>query len=774
MVYKPAMKFNSPELVNQAIWTMRLADVPRGTNRANVNRLMNGWPPYTEEERQANNVEINVNFLDAPQLLADSRRSYYNGFQAGNKFFTITTDYGPPYSRIKWGRIITRELARIMKGSRLYAECLDSQFAGTTLHGVGPAVWLDRDHWCPEEKGIEDVLIPGDTLRSLRNLDHFAVYYQYTAEQLWRLTHGPKVDPAWNMDMVESALDWAHGQTQSQLSYSDLFSPEKVEERFKEDLGFYGTDSVPTIDFWKFFYHEDRKKQAGWRMKVVLDTPGEYEIGARAPSKNKTGSDQDSWLYDPGDRVYADKIEELIHFQFGDLSAVSPFRYHSIRSLGWLIYSVCHLQNRLLCKYYESVIEHLNQYFRGNESDKTRVTKVDLVNYGFVPDGLSFVRPEERWRIDGPLAQEAMNGLRQRLEYSAAQYRQGRDMGVDKEKTATQVMAEVNSSMAMVGTMLMQAYRYQKYQYQEICRRFCRKGSSDPDVRSFRVRVLKEGVPEEALNVACWNVEPEKVMGGGNKTLQLAMADSLLQMRPILDPEAQKVVDRIVIATRTDNDDLADRLVPEIKAPSASAQQASAMFATLMMGIKVPPATGVNHVDVIETLMGDMAQVLQRITASGGQTDPKELMGLQNVAQQVGLHLQILSQNKLERERVRKYGKELGQIMNLVKALAQQMVKAAQAKAKQQGQGNGMDPQMVAKMQAEIIKAQAKADIQRKSHAQRTAEREVQFDREEARKDRQTAADIQRENAKSMAETFRTGVIEAASAETTPEPTEPE
>lgn len=749
---------------------MRLADLPRGTNRGLINSLCNGNAPYTEQERQDSNVEINVNFLDATQLCADARRSLYNGFQAPGKFFTVTLDYGPIYSRIRWGKVITEELQKIMKGSRLYAECLDSQFASVVLHGIGPAVWTDREHWVPEEKGVEDVLVPGDTLRSFRNLDHFAVFCQYTPEQLWRLTHGPKVDPGWNMGMVQRALTWAHNQTQSQLSYSDLFSPEKVEERFKQDLGFYGTDAVPTIDFWKFYYHEDKAKESGWRLRMVLDTPGEWEIASgrksskavqKMPSKNLIGDDQGEWFYNPGDRVYADDLEKLVHFQFGDLSAVAPFHYHSIRSLGWLLYSVCHLQNRLLCKYNEAVFENLLQFFRGNEQDKTRVQKIDLHHFGFVPDGVSFVRPEERWQVNERLVESAIDRNRERMEYSAAQYRQGQDQGAQgKEKTATEVMAQVNSAMAMVGTMLTQAYRYQGYQYREIVRRFCVKNSADADVRKFRACVLRRGVPEKVLDATLWNIEAEKVMGGGNKTLQLAMADSLLQMRPLLDPESQRIVDRIAIAARTDNSDLADRLVPEVKTVSDSAHDAANSFATLMLGAPVPLKTGVNHVDAVEVLLADMAAVIQRIEGTGGMATPQELAGLQNVAQHIGQHLQILAQDKNTKQAVRQYGDELGQLMNLVKGYGQRLAEQQQAQA-QQGNG-GLDPKDAAKIQGQMLMAKVKADNAAKSHASRTAQKQLSWEREEMRKEQQHALDMRRQMHQTRVDTASQDLVTAA------------
>ena len=82
------------------------------------------------------------------------------------------------------------------------------------LHGNGPVFWVDRDHWCPSAVAIQDVLIPSRTLRSMENLDHFAVFRQWTYEQLYKMTHGPKVDEGWQMDAVEWRSEMGAGTDQ--------------------------------------------------------------------------------------------------------------------------------------------------------------------------------------------------------------------------------------------------------------------------------------------------------------------------------------------------------------------------------------------------------------------------------------------------------------------------------------------------------------------------------------------------------------------------------
>jgi hypothetical protein len=67
------MKFTTAASVEQLVWEMRLADYPRALNRAAMNTLANGAPPYTEQEQQQNNINTNVNFLDYTELLVDAR-----------------------------------------------------------------------------------------------------------------------------------------------------------------------------------------------------------------------------------------------------------------------------------------------------------------------------------------------------------------------------------------------------------------------------------------------------------------------------------------------------------------------------------------------------------------------------------------------------------------------------------------------------------------------------------------------------------------------------
>lgn len=778
------MNFSSAAAIESICQQLRLADYPRSLNRARIDSLMNGSPPYSAEEERENNIAINVNSLEGTKLAHDARSQFANAFQKPGEFFTARTDMGPVHKRQKYGTIVSREVNKIMKRSPIYFETLRSKFAMLTLQGIGPSAWETPQMWCPDAVGIEDVMIPSNTLLTMKNLPFFAIFRSYTAYELHRLTHGPKVDPAWNMTVVNSLLKWCDTNT-AQLSGStwpQTWSPEKMESRMKDDSGLYASDAVPTIDTYDFYWFNDDKKVSGWNRRIIVDAYGPPGVGGVLPTR-KTNGVTDGFLYDPKDRKYGSKMSEIINFQFADLSAVAPFRYHSVRSLGFLLYAVCHLQNRLRCKFNEAVFEGLMMYMRVRSMDDAeRALKINLISRGIIDETVQFLPQAERWQVNAQLSELGLNQNQQIINQNSSSHvqSQGRT-NPDVEKTAFQVRAELNATTALISSALLQAYQYQAFEYTEIFRRFCIKNSRDVDVRTFRLNCLKAGVPEKMLVPEAWELEPERVMGSGNKTMEMAIAQQLMEWRPLYDPQSQREILRISTLSATDDPGLTKSLVPEeADKLTDSKQKAMGAMGSLMLGLPFEFGVTDNRVEVTEVLLAEFAMMVGRIQKSGGMAKPEQLIGFQSVAKTIDEQIQIISQDKGQQERVRKYSDALGQIMNLVKAFAQrlqQQMKAAQAN----GDGNGApDPKDKAKAEAIVIQAKVKAESGSTSHAQKTAQRQVSWEAEEKRKQQQhelemqeqaqfTQAEIAAQDIKTAAEIRRERAKADNAPETTPE-----
>lgn len=755
------MTFNDPQLVSSIVWQMRIADYPRGSNRAAIDRLFNGFPPLSENEREAQQAHTNVNKLSGPKIAADARRTYNQAFFKTLRYFNVTLPDCTDNKRLAWENIITREINRPLKKSLRYFEFIRSQQAMTVLHGIGTGFWSDSERWCPVAVSPGDIMIPSGTLLTMENLTMFAVWRQFTPYELRKLAKRETPDKAWNQETVDSALKWCEGQIErgnliGMVPSDVVYAPERLQEWFKENTGYYGSDIVPTIDCWMFFYQDDSGDECGWKRCIVVDTPGELKNGGTMPDSDvlgRTGAERGFLYY--SDDIYARDLESIVHFQFGDASSVGPFRYHTVRSLGWLLYSMAHLENRLFCKRMDATFENAMQYFRvSNPEDKERVTKIDLHNFGVVPEGIQFVTQQERWNINPTLLDASAMEVKQSMVETASQFREGREASPSVEKTATQVMAEVNSANAIVGSMLLQAYTYAGYQYREIARRFCIPNSVDPDVREFRKRVLKAGVPEEYLDIDCWDVTPEQSMGSGNKMLQIAIADKLMAARNLLGPAEQREVLHDYFLANGDDPAKAERLVPEIETPSNTAAEADQSLAALLMGIQVRPKRGENQIEVVESWLAGIAQRIRLVQSVG--PDAEDIIGLQNALQAVTQRVQLIAQDPNEAERVKQYGEA-------IQALAQVIGQMQPAEPQQQ---NGqLDPVVAGKLQAQQATAAMKNKLAAEKHAQQFAQKQVNFAQDMAMKRQSGQLDMAERAAQIQADILEQGIRTGAEVE---------
>jgi hypothetical protein len=717
---------------------MRQADYPRGLNRARINNLFNGFPPFSEAEVEENEIEVNINELSGPVAAHDARSQFYSAVMKPGQFFTARTDAGPRHKRQEYGVIASTQAAKLMKRCIRYIECFRSKFALNVLHGIAPSGWRDPDRWCPEAYGIEDVMVPANTLLAMENLPFVPIYKQFTAPELIKLTRGPRRDPAWNMDLVNACIEWVDSQTMSLVgsNWPEIWAPEKQEERVKSDGGFYVGDQVPTVDCWDFYFWNDDGKRSGWSRRMILDSWSRPALDGSAQGMRYNRRQgkiyekpfDNQFLYNPGKRKFASNLHEIITWQFADLSAVAPFRYHSVRGLGYLLYAICHLQNRLYCKFSEAQFEQLMMYFRvKSKEDAARALKVDLVHRGFVDDTIQFIPNNERYQIRSDLVQLGLATNQNIIGRNSASWTANPSSTQDKrDLTATQWMGEANKVTQLVSSALNQAYIYQAVEYREIFRRLCRKNSRDADCRKFQAACLQQGIPEKVLySEDAWDIEAERIMGAGNKSLELLIARQLMEWRHYFDPEPQRDILRYSTLALTDNAEMTEGLVPRQPEITSSVHDAQLAVAPLMMGMPVSIKSGINRIEYIETMLASLGMAIQKISKRGQIATMDELIGLGNVAAHIRDNVQVLAQDPNETQQVATYNKQLQGLMNLVKRMAQMVEE--QMKSQNGGMGQ-QDREAMAKIQSMKVISDAKAANTRESHAQRTAQRRIQFE----------------------------------------------
>jgi hypothetical protein len=692
-------------------------------NRSKINELFEGFPPFDDEEAETNHIDTNVNFLEAPSLAHKARSTWNNAFLKPGNFFTITLDSGPIHKRNAWSHSITKHINRAMKGSLPYIETIRATGAQVILHGIGPKIWEEAKRWRPTEIGIEDLLFPSNTWVNLRNLSHFALFRRFTAEELFTMTHGKHVDPGWQMPVVEKILARLAAEPMGkQASFRDTMNPEKIVNFYKANSGFLDSDCVPPVNVWHFYHKDEWEGKICWFKKTIVDD---------------TEFDASEFLYNP-ERPYAGDLSQLLHLQFGDGANVAPFFYHTVRSLGYLLFAVCHLQNRLRCSFMDAIMRATHEYFRiHGGDDRARMQKAELVNLGLVPEGLEFVPRDQRWQVDEALVVAGLSQNRQLMSENASAFVQDVDSGSGKELTATEVMARLNNANALVSSLLSMAYTYAEFEYREIARRFTIENSGDKEIEKARLAMLKDHVPAQYLNVERWQIQTERVMGGGNKTLELTQAKAMMEVKSQFDTDAQREILRDYTLAVTDDPDKADRWIPDDEKPiSASEHDAQLAVGALMNLAPVGVVQGIDHIGYVETMLLSMKSIMDDIKAIG-QPTPQQVVGLMACFGHVSGHIQIIAQDEENVQRVKRYGDFLKPIMNQVKAWSQQLGEAARANAQQNGEQ--------AQMAAELMKAQSKIKIAEVSAAKKEQRKDIQFVKEQKRKDAQTMVEAQRQ-----------------------------
>jgi hypothetical protein len=748
------MRFDTCSAIETVIWTMRLAEQTRSADRATILRLFNGAPPFNEATAEENNIQINVNDLVGTNAITQASLQWDNNLQSAANYFIARPDFGPGHKRFEWSQKATRNLNRLLK--RKPAMNGQSTGAGknTLLFGMGPTMWQDRRSVIPKVIPVSSLLIPSETeIDDFEDgLQYFAIFREWNAAQLWDMTHGPKVDPGWNMKMVQSQLDYIRDEvSKSPNMQAYQFMAERTEELLKQDKGLFGSDACPTVDVWDFYFREAENGK-GWYRRILLDWGGGSEMTGVMPESKNQVDGKSEFLYSSGKRRFSDSLGQILHCQFGSCAPYAPVKYHGLRGLGWMLYGICDLENRLHCKFNEAVFEQLMWFFQtASGQDLARLKKANFEHMGVIPAGIRFLTAQERFTPNMPLVQMAREWNQKLISDSSTSYTPDFEKAAGGQAlTATETMARVNASQALASAIIKKGYSQEKFKYQEMFRRACLKNSKDPIATEFRKRCLQDGIPEEMLDPEKWDIEPEQILGGGNKTVQMAIVGFLQQIRKNLPPNGQRLVDNLSVSAATEIPELAEEIAPIGDNKTASRSMTNAQDATprILRGMPYTLPDDAVHEDFAVVWLHDLAFEVQKAQQRGGMASQEDLMGMAGLVTNIQGVLSIMGadKDKDEREKVKMLEGHLSDLSNHVKAFAQRLQQQMQSQAKQQGQqpgGNGAET--AGKVQSMLITAQAKAKITENSAAQRTAQKQKQWEMGERRKDLQTQAEIGRE-----------------------------
>lgn len=723
MATKLPSDFSDASKVNAILETMQTVENVRAQDRALIDTLFNGKRPFTDEEVKKHQIRINVNWNEGNKILQDANRQVNNATLHVGKFCNAVCQGGPPEKRDEMSIKFTTNLHKILRAGngagklgKKHLFLRRTRNASVCLHGIGPMMWTNAYDPLPRFIPLEDLLIPTDTTLDMTNITQFGVNMYLTQGEFYDMANSAQSQKGWNKPMVNAILNALKDPKASDNTPDYLRQPEKWQENFKQNKCYYDADTVARVKLRWFLYQKAEDKK--WYRRIVLR---EVPAGVTMPDGSTLGT---QFIF-TSDEPFADDIDHILHIQFGDCSIVPPLKYHSVRGLGVMLFAVIECMNRLRCQFTQHVFDALAPWLRiQNPNDRARQQKVELFPYTILEDGVSVVPNTERHQIQPGLVESIMSQFRQLMSENSASFVQDINDGTQKEMTATEAQARLQSVNVMVGGMLQMMYSQEVFYFSEVIRRFCAKNATNEDVKKFQKMCKQDGIPQELMMADNWLVEIEKVLGAGDNMIAQQEASMLFAAKRNFDPTSQRKIDHLWVQTITRNPDMANSLVP-MTPPKATdgTYEAEDVFGTLMEGIPITMREGIDQQGYIEAMIGMMSAKVGQIEQAGGEEGgvgtPEDIIGLATVANDIEQHIALFAQNPQNKELVAEYSNALGQLMNMVKAFAQRLGEKMKS---QMG-----DTETQAKAQSIIMLAETKSKVVHAQALQKLQQKQMQF-----------------------------------------------
>ena len=535
----PKSRLKDVKAATELFDSLRRGDEGSAVNRTRVQAMFDGAAPYSEASLRNSGqaFRCNLNFGEAEKFLESAMSAYVDLINSVETLVRVETSYGDPKQKVEWNRIMSEEYSfQLRKWPRFNYEYLNlcNHFVG---HGVGINYFEDERSWQWRSSGLGDILIPRQTRATEDALEVAAAVRQMTVNELYKFIENPEVaaDLGWNIESTRKAIlkaatdnpavdDWE--KVQNEIKNNDLWSGAKAAR-------------VSVVHMW------------------VKEFNGTVSHFITLPS-----GDNKDFLYKRTGR-YKSIDEAFTFFTYG---IGTNGTYHSIRGLGYKVYSHIQVSNRIRSQAID------NAMLAGApmiQPDDERA----LENFAFNYFGPFAILPPNMKYVDksSPNTAQTMmpvlQDLSQLVQERAGQYSVSGALGKGDRKSQFEVAAHLEEAAKLNVTALNLFYNPWDRFHIEVARRFFRPDYIPTDsggeaVMEFRERCFLRGVPVEALTAMdLKKTRSVRAVGNGSQAKRAVSLQQLNELAGVFDSEGRHNLFRDQVAALVGHD-AADRYIP--------------------------------------------------------------------------------------------------------------------------------------------------------------------------------------------------------------------
>lgn len=471
----PKTRLANPASLRSIYKRMHADDDTNSKNRALIQDLLDGGPPYSESELlEANQPDTtNLNFGGAEEQLERAMAPYYDLVNSPEDLVSVSTLHGAEENRSEWSAILSEEISRTIRQTEQFTFQTARLAQKHVWDGVAFGYWPDELDWRYVGSGLGQFYVPRQSFACEADLPVVCAVQEMTVTQLYRKIANHDENSKWDKEAVETAI---RNACSSHPDYNDW---EKLMDEIKNnDLGVDSrTPVVRLVHAWvtefdgKISHHITTEEDQGTE-KFIYCCHGKYSA----------------------------MREALVIFPYG---LGTNTKTHGIRGLGYKIYAFEQQRNRSLSRLIDQ--GNLASSLMMQATDESSLSNIGLQYYGnlaVIPPNTQLVpyAAPDLQRTVVPVL-DTMDRLRNNR---TAGYSSEAAFDGDQRKTKFEVSSQLQQNAALSDTQLDFWNTPFDRLLKETVRRMSRRNyvPMDPggqEIAKMKLRLTKRGVPLEAL-----------------------------------------------------------------------------------------------------------------------------------------------------------------------------------------------------------------------------------------------------------------------------------
>ena len=708
--------------------TLRRADESSAINRARIQAVFDGRPPYNDAALRASGQasRANLNFGEAARLLDTAMSGYVDLISSVENLVTVETKASSENDGMRVDTIISEELSRTQRGWPEFHSTFLRLCNEFITHGVGVTFFENETDFRFRTCGIGDMLLPRQTQSSEHSVEIAVSRRDYMVHELYNFIRNPEAAEAvgWNVEAVKKAIQAAD----SGAHHKTFTNWEDTQREIKNNDIYTGirANSVPVLHFF---------------VREFDGSVSHFMAADLAAANNPQREESREFLYKNVSR-YENPEQAFLFFTYG---VGTNGTLHSIRGLGHRIFNHVQTSNRLRCQMVDGAM--LASSVMLQPDSQRALDELALQYYGpyaVLSPNIKLV--EKAMPNMTQTVMPALADMTQQLNEATGFYASSNAAG-GSYRSKLQVEADLEVATRLTSANLNLFYASFSRLVREIARRIVTGPKSDPAVRDFYERCTERGVPANIVkSVDHRKTRANKAIGSGNAAARSSALNELDQLLPLLDEQGKKnlVYDRI--ASRVGYE-MAGRYAvqPENARPTVENKVAELENVILMSGTAVSVQPTELHETHLTVHLPKVQEILDGV--SSGEIDPMQVLtSLQLMLQHISQHEEVIVNDPTAAGIAGQAREVINNAGNVVQNF-QRKLEAEQRKAGAAQEG-GAAPTEAEASQLAQVKAQTETILLdlKKQKAQLDLEiKRAKFEQDTAIKDAKLARDFQQQ-----------------------------